>query len=413
MELNSLKNQFDLKELELNALLEITQAINNNLPEESLYKIYGFTLRANLSITKLALYVKGDDWVCKANYGTKLDFSTITLDDSFLDFREKQIIDPELTSPGFQEFDMVVPVLHKSSLLAFVFVAGLLSGEGGEAADPDTSFIQTLSNIILVAIENKRLARQQLQQEALRKELEIARGVQQLLFPKNLPLREDLKVSAVYLPHQNVGGDYYDYIEIDRNQFLLCVADVSGKGVPAALLMSNFQAALRTMIRHTTDLKEIIRELNHQTVRTARGENFITFFVAIIDQKLKEIYYVNAGHNPPILLCDDEPLQLLESGTTILGSFEPLPFLRVGKKDFAQNFLFFGYTDGLTETFNESGEPYELDRLSQVLRVNAGADLEKINGELLRSLNQFRGKSGYHDDITWLSCKVEINHADS
>jgi len=190
MELDSLKNQFDLKELELNALLEITQAINNNLPEVSLYKIYGFTLRANLRVKKLALYVKDEDWVCKVNYGTSLDFISISLDDSFLDFTDIQYIDEKIDSAGFKEFDMVVPVSHKNNVLAFVFVGGLLDPNQDEQSDPDTSFIQTISNLILVAIENKRLARQQLEQEALRKELEIARGVQQLLFPKNLPKRE-------------------------------------------------------------------------------------------------------------------------------------------------------------------------------------------------------------------------------
>ena len=407
MELNSLKNQFDLKELELNALLEITQAINNNLPEVSLYKIYGFTLRANLQIKKLALYVKDEDWVCKVNYGTQMDFISITLDDSFLDFREIQFLDEVGSAPGFKEFDMVVPVLHKDNVLAFVFVGGLVDPDQDEHAEPDTSFIQTLSNIILVAIENKRLARQQLEQEALRKELEIARGVQQLLFPKNLPQQEQLKVTALYLPHQDVGGDYYDYIEIDENQFLLCIADVSGKGVPAAILMSNFQAALRTMIRHTTDLKQIIKELNYQTVRTARGENFITFFVAVIDNKQKELYYVNAGHNPPLLIRDQQPLQLLELGTTILGAFEPLPFLKVGKVAWQQEFTFFAYTDGLTETFSETDEPYGLERVMEIVDEQKRESLEKINGTLLKRLNEFRGKNTYTDDITILSAQVE------
>ena len=325
MEIKSLQNKFDLKELELNALLEITQAINNNLPEVSLYKIYGFILRANLQIKKLALYVKEEHWVCKVNYGTNTDFISLALDESFLELKEMQRLDHCDKDSHFKEFDLVVPALHKNDVLAFVFVGSMVNGEAS-LLDSDTGFIQTLSNIILVAIENKRLARKQLEQEALRKEMEIARGVQQLLFPKTLPQDNDLKVSALYLPHQDVGGDYYDYIKINDDQFVLCIADVSGKGVPAALLMSNFQAALRTMIRHTTDLREIVRELNHQTARNARGENFITFFIAIVDRSTKELHYVNAGHNPPLIIADHGTPELLELGTTILGSFQPLPF---------------------------------------------------------------------------------------
>jgi sigma-B regulation protein RsbU (phosphoserine phosphatase) len=406
MESKSLQNQVDLKELELNALLEITQAINNNLPEVSLYKIYGFILRANLLIKKLALYVKENDWVCKVNYGTSVDFIQLTLDESFLDLKELQRIKLDHTDSRFKEFDLVVPAMHKNEVLALVFVGGLVSEEKDDLLDSDTSFIQTLSNIILVAIENKRLARKELEQEALRKEMEIARGVQQLLFPKTLPQSQHLKVSSLYLPHQDVGGDYYDYIEISEHQFVLCIADVSGKGVPAALLMSNFQAALRTMIRQTVDLREIVTELNHQTVRNARGENFITFFVAIVDQSMKELYYVNAGHNPPLLIVDGGKPKLLELGTTILGSFEPLPFLKVGKKTYDHEMMFFSYTDGLTETFSEEGEPFGLEKVTEVVVEYLDDSLEQINEELLKELNRFRGRNSYNDDITLLSCKV-------
>jgi sigma-B regulation protein RsbU (phosphoserine phosphatase) len=406
MELNSLQNQFDLKELELNALLEITQAINNNLPEVSLYKIYGFILRANLRINKLALYVKDEDWVCKVNYGTNVDFLPVTLDKSFLKLKELQLIELDHSNSRFKVFDLVVPVMHKNEVLAFVFVSGIVSEEKDDQFNPDTSFIQTLSNIILVAIENKRLARKQLEQEALRKEMEIARGVQQLLFPETLPQSQHLKVAALYLPHQDVGGDYYDYIEINEHQFVMCIADVSGKGVPAALLMSNFQAALRTMIRHTSDLREIVTELNHQTVRNARGENFITFFLAIVDRSKKELNYVNAGHNPPLLIVDSGKPQLLELGTTILGSFEPLPFLKFGKAVYDFDFVFFAYTDGLTETFSEDGEPFGLEKVTEVLVENIDDSLEKINKKLLKDLDKFRGQNTYNDDITLLSCKV-------
>jgi len=406
MELNSLQNQFDLKELELNALLEITQAINNNLPEVSLYKIYGFILRANLRINKLALYVKDEDWVCKVNYGTNVDFLPVTLDKSFLKLKELQLIELDHSNSRFKVFDLVVPVMHKNEVLAFVFVSGIVSNEKDDQFNPDTSFIQTLSNIILVAIENKRLARKQLEQEALRKEMEIARGVQQLLFPETLPQSQHLKVSALYLPHQDVGGDYYDYIEINEHQFVMCIADVSGKGVPAALLMSNFQAALRTMIRHTSDLREIVTELNHQTVRNARGENFITFFLAVVDRSKKELNYVNAGHNPPLLIVDSGKPQLLELGTTILGSFEPLPFLKFGKAVYDFDFVFFAYTDGLTETFSEDGEPFGLEKVTEVLVENIDDSLEKINEKLLKDLDKFRGQNTYNDDITLLSCKV-------
>jgi len=141
-------------------------------------------------------------------------------------------------------------------------------------------------------------------------------------------------------------------------------------------------------------------------VRTARGENFITFFVAIVDTSLKEIYYVNAGHNPPLVIIDGGKTQLMELGTTILGAFKPLPFLRVGKVKYQETFTFFAYTDGLTETFNDQGEPFELERVQEAVEQNSQEDLDKINGILLRKLNEFRGRNTYTDDITLLSCRV-------
>ncbi len=116
------------------------------------------------------------------------------------------------------------------------------------------SFVQTISNIMIVAMQNRKMARQRLAEEAMRNEIKIAREVQTMLFPKTLPNDKDIVVHASYIPHSSIGGDYYDYVKIDEDQFLFCVADVSGKGVPASLLMSNFQAGLRTILRQTSDL---------------------------------------------------------------------------------------------------------------------------------------------------------------
>ena len=408
MEAHTLKDKFELKELELNSLLEITQSINNNLPEESLYKIYNFILRANLNIKKLALFVKDEAWNCKVNFGTRADFSNVTLNKAVLNYRQISALKDCKGCEPFEEFDTIIPVAHKNEMLAFVFVSGFKEEEMPVASGgPHTNFLQALTNIIIVAIENKKLARHQLIQEGFRKELEIAREVQKFLFPKKLPFNDVLKVEASYLPHHQVSGDYYDYIAINEDEFLLCVADVSGKGMPAAILMSNFQASLRIMVRQTTNLKKIIHELNLQILDNANGENFITFFVAIYNKTTRTLNYVNAGHNPPVLFnYDRNEAVLLEKGTTILGSFHPLPFLRVGKVEDLTSFLFFAYTDGLIETFNDQGEEFSLERVQQILEDSNQKDLKEIHKTILRSLDKFRGKNAYRDDITMLSCRV-------
>lgn len=402
METLSLQNKYNLKELELNALLEITQAINNNLPESSLYKIFDFTLRANLNIQRLALYVFDEHWGCKVNYGTEMNCFETPLDDEFLSY--KTVTHLENRDDTFGEFDYVIPVSHKSALLALVFVSDIEGEE--ETKKSSMRFIQALSNIIIVAIENKKLARKQLEQEAFRKELEIASDVQQFLFPEDLPNGLRLKIEASYLPHDRVGGDYYDYIPINKNQFLICVADVSGKGIPAAILMSNFQASLRTLIRQTGNLREIIEELNYQVLENAKGEKFITFFAAIYDHKLKTMVYINAGHNPPILLHEGKQ-QMLEDGSTVLGAMHPLPFLNEGFITDLEDFFIFCYTDGVTETENEKHEEYGVERLQEYFSKIKDFNLQKIHQDIIIDLDTFKGNNAYRDDITMLSCKIE------
>lgn len=405
METLSLQNRYNLKELELNALLEITQAINNNLPESSLYKIYDFTLRANLNIRRLALYVLDEKWECKVNYGTEMDCFATELDE---EFTKNTFITPIIKGRGdvFDEFDCVVPISHKSSILALVFV-GDLEEEDDDARKSSMRFIQALSNIIIVAIENKKLARKQLEQEALRKELEIASDVQQFLFPESLPYGLRLKIEASYLPHDRVGGDYYDYIPINKNQFLICIADVSGKGIPAALMMSNFQASLRTLVRQTPNIKEIIEELNYHVLENAKGEKFITCFLGIYDHQLKTLVYVNSGHNPPLLVNRKGEVQLLEEGSTVLGVLHPLPFINEGFITDLDDFLLFCYTDGVTETENESGDEYGLQKLLDYFGKNRNKDLKRIHQDIIIDLDGFKGRNGYKDDITMLSCKIE------
>lgn len=399
---DTLQRKFYRKEMEVNALLEITQAVNNNLPEDDLYKIYEFTLRANLQLSRMVLYVKDEDWECKVQFGTKKDFSAIPLDSGCLDLKEiVEVNEVDLSISCFNEFDIIIPVTHKEKLLAFVFIK---TSEDENRAD--TTFIQALSNVILVAIENKRLARKQMEQQAIQHEMEIARNVQNYLFPDVLPSSEKLEIKAFYQPCKTVGGDYYDYIPIpNENQFLVCIADVSGKGMPAAILMSNFQAVLRTLSRNAESPEQVIHELNHQTWHNAKGENFITFFLAVYDFDKKNLRYFNCGHNHPILITKDEVL-ILSEGSTVLGAFDPLPFLDKGEIENVEEFSLFMFTDGLTETFNSVGEEFGDERLKNFLIKNKDMNLQAMHNALMKELEGFKKENSFADDLTFLSCRV-------
>ncbi|MGD1840578.1 MAG: PP2C family protein-serine/threonine phosphatase [Thermonemataceae bacterium] len=386
------------KELALNSLLEITQAINNNLPENFLYRIYNFILRGNLNISKLALYVWKEEWVLATHFGVDLRHLTFH-NDLFASNIEIMPPNEAQRQAGYDIFDVVIPILHKHQVLAFVLATGVANEE------VDTDFMQTLTNIIVVAIENKRLAQEQLAQEVLKKELEIAQKVQNLLFPKSLPYNEHLQVKAYYTPHSSVGGDYYDYIPISDDQFLFCIADVSGKGMAAALMMANFQASLRTITRQTTKLIKVIEELNYLIHENAQGENFITFFVGIYHNKEKTLNYINAGHNPPFLFTADGKFRRLDKGTTVLGVFDPLPFMEETTLAGLSNFLIFSYTDGLNETLNPQEELFGEERIEHFLKHNYQHNLEQLHHNLIQTLKDFKRYTPYNDDITLLSLK--------
>lgn len=410
------KDQLALKQLELNSILEITQAINNNLPEPSLYKIYQFTLMANLNIEKLALFVLDDDWICKVNFGTKRNYFKAQLNGHILGINEITSLkhvgrgsgEGESTRPrphphhyqGFEEFEIIIPVLHKTKVLAYTFLGGF-SGKQ-QRYDVNLSFIETFTNIIIQAIENKKFAREQRRQEA---EIQVAREVQEMLFPEKLPYNKELKVFASYIPHQEVGGDYYDFIPINPDQFLLCIADVSGKGIPAALLMSNFQASLRTLIRLKNDLKEIITELNYITFHNSKGERFITCFMAIFDKKTRRLTYINAGHSHPLLLSEKNNIIRLKQGTTILGAFDKLPFINKKNLIIDNGMLLFTYTDGLTELNNDQDQEFGIDGIESFIKKADRSDLRALHKKLIKHLDTFRGDRDYKDDVTILTCK--------
>jgi sigma-B regulation protein RsbU (phosphoserine phosphatase) len=404
--INAAKQQLRIKELELNSLLEITQAINNNLPEESLYKIYNFTLRANLNISRLALYILSHDnnWQSKVYFGTEANFTKIPMEPSKLQVREVTLLEKVDIPQEFREFDIVIPVFHKDKVLAYVFVSEMR--KNGEAHAIDTTFVQTLTNIMVVAIENKKLARRQLAQEALNKELEIAQQVQTMLFPKKMPYTDTLQVKAYYFPHHSIGGDYYDFIEIGEDKFLICIADVSGKGVPAALLMSNFQASLRILARRTTNLEEIVRELNYVIYQNSGGGSFITFFCGLYERDSQKFTFINAGHNPPFFCDDKDQIHLLEKGTTVLGVFHPLPFLDKLVMEKVQSFLLMTYTDGVVETRNHEDEEFGHDRLMEFFEENKQTNPEELHARLVSLIDMFRVGNQYADDVTIFSCRV-------
>lgn len=397
--------KYQRKELELKALLEITQAINENKPASILLNIFKFTCLVHLNIRSLVLYVADNDvFEQKISHGVK-GKTPISIPESHVkDNRDTDELQIQVDDGfSFEELEIYIPVYHKDKMVAILFLQ-----KKEDHIELDLNFTQALTNILVVALENKRFASRQLEQERLKKEVEIASNVQRMLFPSNLPQTDKLKAKVTYYPHSTVGGDYYDLIQKSDDEVFFCIADVSGKGMPAALLMSNFQAALRTLLRSSSDLKMITEQLNYTIFENTNGERFITFFLGHYNFKKRELIYVNAGHNPPVLCWEGERRsELLEAGTTILGAFEELPFLEVGKRSHLKGFNLHLYTDGLTESFNDNEEEYGDERFVKFVQANLCVDPDVFHETFFRELDGFADGTVRGDDITLLSIRFK------
>jgi len=390
----------ELKQLEFQAVFDLSLAITRNQPEEGLFRILENYLLEKLGIGHFSIFnLEDDNWTNSFCYGKMVT-------------SWKSLSRPEATSgmtllaqvdPGLKELNP-----HVDLLIPFHF-----DGEPGglvlcqrpqqcliELELEAIALIQTLFGLMMMARENQKLLSYRLRQESLRKEMEIARQVQKMLFPGKLPDSEKLNAYATYLPHGEVSGDYFDFIPLSEGSFAFCVADVSGKGMPAALLMSNFQACLRTLMMDFDNLSDIIPRINRLINQNGQGERFITAFIAIYHAAEKKLRYVNCGHIPPCLVSAEGKIRRLSTGSTLLGIFDPLPSIMVGEEIISGQSLLAAFTDGLAEIEDETRNEFGIEKIEAYFLENRNEKLPILHQRLLNRLDNFAAQDGLSDDLT-------------
>lgn len=395
-------NRLKLSTFKLNTLLTITKAINDNLSTDELLKRYEQILREDLNIGKILIYKFDKSWDVILSSGCSEEIiKRIDVEKDLIDHKEISFITVS-PNPILRVFDNIIPVINNNVPIAFVLIGDI--DEEKEGVSPTIKhlhFIQTLSNIIIVAIENIRLYKESLQQEALKKELELASKMQSMLIPDRavLPHNEKIMVSPFYHPHLEVGGDYYDFIELNKEEVGFCIADVSGKGISAALLMSNFQANLRALFTTESSLPEIVKKLNKRVMESAKGEKFITLFIAKYSYKTKQLRYINAGHNPPIFYdMKDKKLSFLRDGCVGIGMLDEIPTLKEGQLTIKNKSKLFCYTDGLVELVNDDGVVFGTQEIEKCL-ANAKEIDENISS-IIKKQKILEGSAAIFDDIS-------------
>jgi len=396
-----LKDRLSISRFKLDALLDITLSINANLPTEELLSKYESILRNSLGIGKILIYKRSEHWECILNGGFPKQLEkSINVETQLLGFSEIEFVTENVE---FKGVDIIIPVHNNNVPLAFVFIGDIEEeGEGMSPVIKHLNFIQTISSIILVAIENIRLFNESLRQEALRKELELASRMQKKLIPDNhsMPGNKRFVANGFYYPHYEVGGDYYDCLKLSPAKTGFCIADVSGKGISAAILMSNFQASLRALFTHDIDLFQLINKLNSIINANASGEKFITLFVARYDQESGVLEYINAAHNPPVLFNTiTGEIRLLHPLCVGIGMVEEIPPFEkeiITINDYTKLVC---YTDGLSELKGKDGEEVST---KEIIRFISNSEPVRKN------INKMMKKLGIPDNNPYLFDDVSV-----
>ncbi|WP_428330449.1 PP2C family protein-serine/threonine phosphatase [Mucilaginibacter sp.] len=392
------------RQTELNALLEVTQAINKDTSTPVLIQMLQVILKSYLQVGKLRFLIeKEGSYILLSKYGGDIEPVGV-LHKACLKLNKIKWPTPVATheDPLLKKYDYFIPIYHKKKALAFALIGDF--NTSGELLNNDLNFIQTVINVIVVALENKKLFRERILSERFQREMELAVEVQNMLIPIKAYKDDRVEVSARYIPHQNIGGDYFDFIRLNDHEFLWCIADVSGKGISAALLMANFQASLRAWSAVEDDLTNIVDRLNKIVITNTKGERFITLFIAKYNEYTRKLNYINAGHNATILYSQGEAITL-KLGTTMIGVFDELPFLNQGEVDIEPGSFIVNYTDGLMDHEHQSKKNWEEDNLIDFVKENGELIPDSFNQLLMNHIDQvIKGKP--IDDVTLLTLRI-------
>jgi sigma-B regulation protein RsbU (phosphoserine phosphatase) len=299
-----------------------------------------------------------------------------------------------------------VPLIRKRKLLGVIQVINKKGG--GEFEERDLTIFKTLAAHCAIAIENAQLIQIQVETEALERELETAREIQEKLLPATLPKYQDVDIAAKLVPAKQVGGDYYNIFKISENQSLFFITDVTGKGIPAALIVSTIYSCLYsylTLNRDSFKLTDLAVSMNKLLLDSTTSDKFATCWFGLYEHDTRKLTYINAGHNPPYLYKKSrkDPIELM-SGCLFLGGVD-IPFETQEVRMEEQDILVL-YTDGVTEAWNEKYEEYSEERLIRTIFMNLKEPCRKILEEIEKDVRLHVGKAQQSDDFTCIVIKI-------
>jgi len=397
-----------------NVLMGLSHDIMTTIDISKLHEKMISTLKEVLGLNYAGMMIRADSGeYCCEREGKRLCFSPDTQWITRLKEKKGALGYDELVRQVTGEEDLedlrrldaylLVPMRHRDTLVGILCLGKKVTR--ARYTTEDMTLLSVLSDQAAIALENARLYQETLEKQRMEEELKVARDIQQNLLPKDTFHDPDFELSGFNLPSKEVGGDYYDYITLENGTIGIAIGDISGKGIPAAILMSNLQAALRVSARGFSSSRRVMAQVNRQIVETTSPEKFATFFYGVYHPKRGWFEYTNAGHNFPVVRHKNGDLTLLKKGGLVIGVKKDFEYhsekLRLKSGD---TMLF--YTDGVTEAMNSSGEEFGEDRLfTALLNEKTVSPKELIEG-ILTHVSAFTGGCMQNDDLTMVVLQV-------
>lgn len=406
-ELRHINRRLDRKVHDLNTLLELSKDFNLMVDRDEIARVFKFAMLGQMLIRTFffALDVHGEKTIVSIS-GIKEKPNSDQLQQLFELDDVKHIDGTEgYTFLEENNIQLVIGLRFQNEKIGLVGVGQRATKEG--YGDSEVNFLQSLGNLALLTIQKTLLLEEQIEKERMEEELNLAKTIQRGLLPDPIPQIEGFDIAAINVSSRQVGGDYFDLLKLEDDGHLLAIADVTGKGVPASLLMANLQSMLHALAPLDVTLEEASGRINDIIHDNTPADKFITFFWGKISYDLKKFEYVNAGHNPPMLFRKSEvdPI-LLEEGGVILGAMPTLLPYECSEVEFEQGDLLVFFTDGVTEAMNpDQTEEYEEDRLIECINKNREKNSSEIMQAVIDDINNFSNNIQY-DDITMIVLKV-------
>jgi sigma-B regulation protein RsbU (phosphoserine phosphatase) len=297
---------------------------------------------------------------------------------------------------------MCIPLWNNKEIIGIIYSDRIMSLE--KFSDDDLRLLTLLSNLAAVKIENAKLIEKAIEQEKIERELALASQIQKDFLPKENPSCDNFEIAGSNIPCYQVGGDYYDFIDIDPCRLGIVIADVSGKGVSASLLMASLRAALHSELDPLYKLEEMVGKLNNFVHRSSAPNSFITFFFCELNRKSGEMRFINAGHNPPLILKKNGKIERLESSGLCLGMF-PSSTYEINTITMEPGDMALLFTDGITESRNKKNEEFSEKRLTSLIKKRPKLSAQKLLDKIHDEVGKFTSGTDQMDDMTLVVIK--------